>query len=443
MNTRNVLLIAALLLFFKPTLAADTAMFRDNAGHVGVYGGRGRTDLAGLKWAFHAKGAFTSSPAVVGAIAYAGNGDGNLYAIDSETGALKWQFATGSRVGSSPAVVNGVVYFASYDSYFYAVDALSGKLKWKFKTNGEHRFTVKHLHGLEPADEIMPDPWDCYLSSPLVWKSSVYFGSGDGNIYALDATTGERQWAFKTGDVVHASPAIAGGTLYIGSWDSYFYALDDATGKEVWRFKTGDDPATHNQTGIQSSAAVVDGTVFFGARDSHLYAVDAQTGTKKWDYFTNYSWVNNSPAVKNGAVFFGTSDSGLLYGLDKKTGKVTLRIALNNWPIFSSPAIAGDMIYVGQFGGQLRAIDLTSRSIAWTFETDASKKNAPAITKSDGSVDFNAAFPSNFYDDGVAGYLTFLKMGAFLSSPVITDNVLYIGSADGNLYALRLKTAGK
>ena len=59
----------------------------------------------------------------------------------------------------------------------------------------------------------MPDPFDCYLSSPAVWNGAVYFGSGDGNVYALDAASGALRWKFKTGDVVHASPAIADGMV--------------------------------------------------------------------------------------------------------------------------------------------------------------------------------------------------------------------------------------
>lgn len=105
----------------------------------------------------------------------------------------------------------------------------------------------------------MPDPFDVYLSSPMIFESAVYFGSSDGNVYAVDANTGNLKWKFKTGDVVHATPAIANGTVYVGSWDSNFYALDAATGKEKWRFKTGEDPDIHNQVGIQSSAAVMDG----------------------------------------------------------------------------------------------------------------------------------------------------------------------------------------
>jgi outer membrane protein assembly factor BamB len=115
----------------------------------------------------------------------------------------------------------------------------SGLMKWKYHTGGERRFAAKHLHGVQPVNETMPDPFDCFLSSPAVWNGAGYFGSGDGNIYSVNAATGALNRKFKTGDVGHASPAIADGILFLGSWDSYFYALDAATGQQRWRFKTG------------------------------------------------------------------------------------------------------------------------------------------------------------------------------------------------------------
>jgi eukaryotic-like serine/threonine-protein kinase len=155
---------------------------------------------------------------------------------------------------------SGMVYFESYDGNFYALEAATGQLKWKFQTAGERHYAGTHLHGMQPAAESMPDPWDFFLSSPSVWNGTVYFGSGDSNSYALDANSGALKWEFKTGDVVHSSPAIADGTLFIGSWDSYLYALDAATGREKWRFKTGEDPDLHNHVGIQASLAIADGS---------------------------------------------------------------------------------------------------------------------------------------------------------------------------------------
>lgn len=416
---------------------ADDAMFRGNLEHSGTYSNATAATTNTLKWKFHTKGEVISSPAIANGLAYVGSTDHNLYAIDIQTGNLKWKFLTDSRVTSSPAVSNGVVYFGSYDGKLYAVDTGSGDLRWKFQTSGEHRFTATHLHGSFPASEAMPDPFDVYLSSPAVWNQAVYFGSGDGNVYALNAATGQLKWKFKTGDVVHASPAISGGTLFIGSWDSYFYALDAATGKERWRFKTGEDPNIHNQVGIQSSAVVADGTVYFGCRDSNFYALDAATGQKKWSFNNKGSWVISSPAVRDGRVYFSTSDSGMLYALDGKTGAEVFGLDYKKWPMFSSPAIAGKTLYIGSDQGKLIAVDLSAQKEAWTFQTDGSKENGATYTKPDGTPNYEAAFFDFFYDDMVAGVHKMRSVGNVLSSPVVVDGVVYFGSSDGNLYALR------
>jgi outer membrane protein assembly factor BamB len=429
------LLLVCTLVFCSPAFAQD-AMFRGNPQHTGVYASPAVSPFTKIKWQFHTKGQVLSSPAIADGALYIGSGDHYLYALDAATGVLRWKFKTDGRITSSPAVSPGLVYFGSFDSNFYAVDAATGQLKWKFKTGGERRFAATHLHSSEPAAEIMPDPFDFYLSSPLVSNGAVYFGSGDGNIYALDAVTGGLKWKFKTGNVVHASPATSDGTLFVGSWDSYFYALDAATGKEKWRFKTGEDAEIHNQVGIQSSAAVADGVVYFGCRDSKFYAVDAANGKQLWSFDNKGSWVIASPAVKDGKVYFATSDSGLFHVLDAKSGATLFSLDNKHWPMFSSPAISGDTVYIGSHEGKLLAIDLKTQKFAWTFETDGSKQNGSAFTKPDGTPKYEAAFSDFFYDDMVSGVQKMMSVGAILSSPVIVSGTIYVASTDGNIYAL-------
>ncbi|HZQ26021.1 MAG TPA: PQQ-binding-like beta-propeller repeat protein [Terriglobales bacterium] len=429
--------LSILLLSCIPCFSQDAAMFRGNPRHTGLYQSSPLTKPGTVKWKFATHGMVMSSPAVVDGVAYFGSDDHNLYAVNVDTGVLKWKFATKSRVTSSPAVANGMVYFGSFDGNFYGVDAASGQQKWTFRTAGEHRFTAQHLHGLQPATESMPDPFDFYLSSPAVVGNAVYFGSGDGNVYALDASAGTLNWKFHTGDVVHGSPAVADGVVFVGSWDSYFYALDAANGTERWRLKTGEDPDTHNQVGIQSSPVIADGVVYFGCRDSNLYAVNAQTGQKKWAFSNKGSWVIASPVVKNGKVYFATSDSGLFRALDAGTGAELFSLDFKHWPMFSSPAIAGDMLYIGSHTGKLIAVNLKSQAVAWTFETEASKKNGAMFMKNDGTPNYEAVFADDFYDEIVVGMTKMLGVGAILSSPVIVNGVIYFGSTDGNLYALQ------
>jgi outer membrane protein assembly factor BamB len=282
----------------------------------------------------------------------------------------------------------------------------------------------------------MPDPFDFYLSSPTVVQDTVYIGSGDGNVYALDAATGALRWKFHTGNVVHASPAVANGTLYIGSWDSYFYALDAKSGQERWRFKTGEDHDIANQVGIQSSATIADGIVYFGCRDSNLYALDALAGTQKWTYSNKGSWVISTPIVKDGTLYFATSDTGLFNAVDAKSGALKYSLNFHHWPMFSSPAIAGRNIYIGSNAGTLMAIDLDKHATAWTFSTDGAKTNAAALTQKDGAPNYAAAFTDNFYDEMVLGVWKMLSIGAVLSSPVIERDMIYFGSTDGNVYAI-------
>jgi outer membrane protein assembly factor BamB len=414
--------------------AQSDSMFRGNLEHTGIYSGSAPSQLK-VKWKFHTDGPVLSSPIVSGGLVFVGSSDNFLYALGSTTGGLKWKFKTESRVTSSPAVDQGTVYFLSYDSNFYAVAADTGTLKWKFKTAGEHRFSARHLHGAAPDTELMPDPFDYYLSSPAVWNGTVYFGSGDGNVYALDARAGSLKWKFHTNDVVHASPAISDGTLFIGSWDSYMYALDATTGKERWHFKTGEDHEIHNQQGIQASAAVADKTVYFGCRDSNFYAVDAVTGKQKWSLNNKGSWVIGSAALQDGKVYVATSDSGMFYALDAKTGAQLFSLDFKKWPMFSSPAIAGSTLYIGSHIGKLYTIDMQSHQLS-AFETDGFKQSGGTYTKPDGTPNYDAAFPDFFYDGVIVGIYKMFAMGQILSSPAIDQQTIFVGSTDGNVYAL-------
>jgi outer membrane protein assembly factor BamB len=194
----------------------------------------------------------------------------------------------------------------------------------------------------------------------------------------------ELAWTYKTGDVVHAGPAVANGTVYIGSWDRNLYALDAATGALKWRFETGDDREVYNQIGIASSAAVMDGTVFVGCRDGQFYAVDAATGTLKWKHDNNKGWTIASPSVQSGRVYFPTSDGTKFWALEASTGKPAFSVE-NKAISFSSPAIAGTMAFFGSSDGLLNAVDLKTGKLVAQFQTDGHKQNRSRWLDANGS----------------------------------------------------------
>jgi outer membrane protein assembly factor BamB len=428
------ILIATFVLLLAPLCHAQS-MFRGGPNHSGVYSGPEPRQFHRVKWKFPTGNRIVSSPVIQGKTIYFGSDDGNIYAVDSESGRQVWKCSTKGPVASTPAIARGTLFAMSYDGRLYAVNAETGAIRWKFATEGERRFEAKGLDGMQPKNQTIADPFDVYLSSPVVVENAVCVGSGDGNLYSVKADTGELNWKFKTGDVIHASPAYANGVVYVGSWDSYFYAVDSATGKEKWRFHGGEDPLLHNQVGFQSSPAVVDGIVYTGCRDSNVYALDAVTGKEKWRSFNQLSWVNSSPAVTRGKVLFDTSDSSLFRIVDATTGNELVKQEDKAY-MFSSPAVVENTVVVGVLNGTLVARDLKTGDLLWDFQVEKSRQNSGWGLTADRKFNLPLVFPTGTDEGTIAGALREDSVGSIYSSPLIANGVVYFGSADGYLYAL-------
>jgi len=118
---------------------------------------------------------------------------------------------------------------------------------------------------------------------------------------------------------------------------------------------------------------VVNGTVYTGCRDSNLYALDAATGKEKWRFFNDLSWVITSPAVADGKVFFATSDSSLYHVVDANSGKPVVRQQGKAY-MFSSPAVAGDVVLIGVLNGTLEARDAKTGDLLWDLRSRSPSK---------------------------------------------------------------------
>ena len=425
---------AAIVSMSSARATAPAAMFRGGPAHLGVYASSAPT-LRVVRWRFRPGTKIVASPVVANGVVYVGSLGGTLDALRASGGTLLWRFPTKAAIASTAAVWDGVVVVPSIDGSVYGIDAANGRRRWRFATQGERRFTAPGIHGIPPSTELMPDPFDVFTSSPAIAGGVVYFGSGDHDVYALDARTGALRWKFATGDVVHASPAVANGTVYIGSWDRNFYALDAATGALRWKYRTGDDHVTHNQIGIGSSAAVGGGLVYFGARDSHVYALDARTGAVRWVHDDHGSWVMASPALAGGVLYFAASDEKKFFALDARTGREHFAVPYSAFS-FSSPAVVGSRAYFGAFDGVLYGVDLRSGAIAAQFLTDGARKHRAAHLDAHGQLDFATLGSDHTYEGTVEAMYELMSLGSIIGEPVIANGTLYVGSTDGTLYAL-------
>jgi eukaryotic-like serine/threonine-protein kinase len=367
--------------------------------------------LPPVLWSFQTEGAIWGAPALNEGLVYIGSDDGNLYAIDADSGTLRWKFATRGLVRSRPAISNRLVYFASDDGFLYGVEAGTGKQVWRTDI---HNFSANEARE-NPG--LIPDPtiFDYKQSSPVASEGRLYVGSADGNVYALAADTGRIMWSFKTGQKVRATPTLHNGVVHIGSWDGTVYALDASTGEARWKTPIGGQ--------IQTTALVADGVVYTASRKASVVALDEQTGQKKWEfYYGPNKWVESSPQLAGNLVYVGSSANQYVNGLDSGTGE--LLSAYRGEALFwSTPAIADDTLYIG--GEAYTKTSQIGGLFSLEIPQDISFRNRAPIR-----LKWQFPVPNTLMPDG--------NWAGVASSPVISGNVIYFGGLDGKLYAVAI-----
>ena len=211
----------------------------------------------GLLWSYTTGGAVQAAPSVVDGVVYVDSGDNNLYALKASTGAKLWSFPTGSSEYDSPAVANGVVYVGSSDGNLYALNARTGAVLW---SDSGYGFTglpspavadgVVYFIGPEAVNAstgaLLWTFCICFQinASPAVANGVFYSGSlVNAVFYAIDTSTGLPLWTYEAGPdrdyAFNSDPSVANGMVYASSDDGNLYALNASTGAFVWDYPSG------------------------------------------------------------------------------------------------------------------------------------------------------------------------------------------------------------
>jgi eukaryotic-like serine/threonine-protein kinase len=328
-----------------------------------------------LAWSYKTGGQISSSPAVVDGVLYFGSSDGNLYALHANTGDLLWKYPTGGAppVGSSPTVADGVVYFISV-STLYALNARTGRLLWSKSeefslspavTNG--LVYINSGQGLEALDaKSGAVRWSTTIpadSPAAVTNGVVYVGglSGEAYVYAVDASTGSLLWQ-STSYTVYGLPvpAVANGVVYFSTCsvcdgDGNVNALNATTGAVLW---------AQELSYFEDSPAIAAGIVYVAPENwgsPYLFALYAETGNTLWEHTMN-AFAASSPVIANGVVYVGSEDFNI-YALSARTGAPLWQYTTGNY-VVASPAVANGFLYAASGDSNLYAFSLRRNSDA-------------------------------------------------------------------------------
>lgn len=320
---------------------------------------------------------------------------------------------------------------------------------------------------LQPPLELAwsaPVPGMVGLSSPVVAAGTVFIGcraersADEGGVAAFDAATGSPRWFAPVPSGIALAPAVHGSTLIATSLSDSVYALRTGDGARLWTVPQTDARYT-------LTAPIVSGETAWVGTEPQVRAVSCGSGAVSWTSarFGDpwYPMIYSAPAASDTRLYYGvfgwpSADTGGFKVLDRATGA----LVYGEGGCVRSPIWADGTVYtVG--ASTVADQHLVAREPDGVVRWTATKQlrggtGSPALAHgvivvpgTAGAIEaFRASDGANLWTKAVSAELFDMEQGwgavrATPGTPAIADHVVWIGSLDGNLYAIDLDTGAE
>lgn len=283
-------------------------------------------------------GGVTGGPGVGNGLVVAGGRNGEVVALDAETGAERWRAKVTSEVIAAPLVAGDRVVVRSNDGRTFGLDAADGTRKWVF-------------------DRGLPTLSVRGNGAPVTDGNLVYLGYDDGNVVALRAADGLVAWTQLVAESegrndlarmsdVDGEIALGYNELYASSFAGQTLAISTQNGRPLWSRDTG------GYTGL----ALLGDRVVLADPAGTLWALDRSNGSAIWKQEALARRWLTTPAVQGDYLVVGDVE-GYLHWVRAEDGTLAGRERLGRAPILATPQVSPL--------GMLLAVDSEGRLAAY------------------------------------------------------------------------------
>jgi outer membrane protein assembly factor BamB len=283
-----------------------------------------------------------------------------------------------------------------------------------------------------PASRLVPR-WHAatgaVIASPIVAGGLVLAPTVDGRLVFVDRGSGRLLHEIRLGSAVESSPALVGSVLHVGTDDGEVVAIDVVTGREVMRLRAG--------TLVRSSPLPVGDRVLVGVVDDAkksgaVLAYEAASGKVLWR--RKLGPVFSSPALAGEVVLVG-SDDGALHALSAADGAVRWSASLTD-RVRATPCCGPELCLVADFKGRLAGVALGDGRLAWSRELGHPVYSSAALGPHAAAVGCHDGRVHGFDPATGAERFRLETRGPVVSSPVAWEDGFLAASTDGHLYLL-------
>jgi len=276
-----------------------------------------------------------------------------------------------------------------------------------------------------------------FPAAPLVTNGTVYAGSSDGNVYALELGTGKQRWKYSAGEEVGTTPVLVGGILYVATLQDTLVALDAGTGAWKWHHRREGTSSTSFTIRGAAGPAVEGGVVFGAFSDGTVVALEGATGAVKWQRKVGpegqFLDVDSTPVVRDGRVYVAAY-SGAVVALEAASGREVWSFRT---PLAARVALVGDSV-IAVTTTQVIGLSRAEGQVLWTTPLVGEPAGNPVVLGDRvlvPSVRMLAAFDAK----NGKRLLTFDPGTGVSGTPAVRERRVYVLSNGGTLVAVDVR----
>jgi outer membrane protein assembly factor BamB len=318
------------------------------------------------------------APALGGSRVYAASADGQVVAVELNSGNVAWRVKTESRITAGPFWTDETLLAGTLDGEVLALAAADGRVRWRRQMSSEVLATPRaeqgivvvrtldgRITGLDLNDGSTRWTYETTVPSltlrgtgaPLLENGFAMIGLDNGKVIALRLSDGRLAWeetvALPTGRSeverlvdIDGDPAILSGGLFVATFQGKVAGFDLRSGRRVWDRDT---------SSFQS--IVASGEEIYEVDDrSRVNALDLQNGEVRWTQEGLLRRALTAPALSRGHVVVADAE-GYVFWLDRQTGQIGGYIRMDRRGVSARPLDAGNGTVVVQGrGGRLAAL---------------------------------------------------------------------------------------
>src|SRR5688572_13283911 len=300
-----------------------------------------RTGKKGSIWLFWKRrtidGGISGGPAAGGGVVVAGGRNGQVVALDPETGAERWRENATSEIISSPVIAEGQVVVRSNDGKVFAFDVNTGERRWVF-------------------DRGLPNLSVRGNGSPVAAGPLIYLGYDDGSVLAVRAADGGLAWEQLIAEPegrsdldrmadVDGELAVTDSELFAASFGGQAVAISLQNGRPLW----------NRELTSYGGLALAGDRLVVADRDGNVWALDRATGNPVWKQEALARRWLTTPAVQGSYAVIGDVE-GYLHWIRLEDGTLAGRERIENSAILGTPVVApSGMLYALTTEGELAA----------------------------------------------------------------------------------------